>query len=136
MATVDVLIVVDTEGAITSGNLGANVYLMDNQGYLGVGREGITELVTPVANADVVNFSVAPVQAGGVVAIDSFFSNPGNYDHKAAIPKYLDPEKNPVTGEWSSEFKSTDASGTKYQYSVRLIFQGHVMAFDPYLKLK
>ncbi|UGY23486.1 hypothetical protein HU675_0036910 [Bradyrhizobium septentrionale] len=40
MGTVDALIVVDTEGALSSGSAVDNSYLVDNNGYLGSWNEG------------------------------------------------------------------------------------------------
>ncbi|NQV26837.1 MAG: hypothetical protein HQ518_21005, partial [Rhodopirellula sp.] len=46
MATVNVLVAVDVEGALSSGSLGANTYMVDTNKYMGSGAEGTDELKT------------------------------------------------------------------------------------------
>ncbi|MEO1088239.1 MAG: hypothetical protein AAFY88_28750, partial [Acidobacteriota bacterium] len=89
MTEIDILMMVDVEGALSSGNLGANIYLVDTTGYLGIGREGIAELVTVAANGDVLKWTVAPVQPSAVVSIHSF--------EGAAVPTHINPVQDPLS---------------------------------------
>lgn len=72
MSTVDVLMMVDVEGALASGNLSENIYLVDTNGYLGSYNEGQDELSTKLHNGDTVVWSVAPIDPGTNATIASF----------------------------------------------------------------
>lgn len=72
MGTIDALIVVDTEGALSSGSAVDNSFLVDNNGYLGSWNEGTPTLNTVVQDGQVVNWSVTPVSATGQVSITGF----------------------------------------------------------------
>lgn len=130
MATVNVLIVVDVEGALASGNLSSNVYLVDTNKYMGSYNEGQTELVTVLAVGDMVIWSVAPIDPGTSVAIQSFSG--------AAIGQQVTPVFMPLTGSWGSKFSAVPpTSGTQFQYSVNLQFEGGaILTFDPFLQTK
>ena len=129
MAEIDILMIVDVEGALSSDNLGANIYLVDNTGYLGIGREGFAELVTGAANGDTLKWSVAPVQPSGVVSIHSFGGQ--------AVPTNINPVQDPLSQQvWESEFKTTAGPGTRYQYNATLEFEhGKLLTFDPYIQV-
>ena len=129
MTTVNVLIVVDVLAAATSGNLGANVYLVDTNKHIGSGAEGQAELVTVLSSGNNIEWSVAPIDPGTDVVIAGFEGgaiNGGN----------IKPTKN-NDGSWGSTFSSTGSSGSRYQYSVSLSFDGAApQSFDPFLQLK
>ncbi|WP_299770208.1 hypothetical protein [uncultured Tateyamaria sp.] len=129
MATVNVLIAVDVEGALSSGNLGANTYIVDTNKYMGSGREGTDELQTKLAIGDTIVWSVAPIDPGTSVEINSFSGT-------AVSDKYISPVQDPLTPtSWESKFQPPGGtpSGTSYQYTMTLSFEGKNMTFDPFL---
>lgn len=129
MTTVNVLIVVDVLAAATSGNLGANVYLVDTNKHIGSGAEGQAELVTVLSSGNNIEWSVAPIDPGTDVVIAGF-------EGQAINGNNIKPVKN-NDGSWGSTFSATGGSGTQYQYSVSLSFDGATpQSFDPFLKIK
>jgi hypothetical protein len=131
MDKINVLIVVDVEGALTSGNLGTNVYLIDTTKYAGSGNEGQDELYTAcISNSQggsPIAWSVAPVDPSTTVSINSFTGT--MITSKALIPVvYPD-------GSWEGTLQSNLSAGD-IQYSVVLNFEnGKTMTFDPFLKV-
>lgn len=129
MATVDVLIAVDVEGALSSGNLGANTYMVDTNKYMGSGNEGTDELKTTLVIGDTIVWTVAPIDPGTSVAINSFSGT-------AVSDKYINPVQDPLAPtSWESKFQPPGGtpSGTTYQYTMTLAFEGKNMTFDPFL---
>ena len=129
MATVSILMVVDVEGALSSGNLGNNIYLIDTNKYVGSGSEGQAELNTRLSPGDIVQWSVAPVQPDGQVTIAGFSG-------QAVQQNIIKPQVNPTTGAWASKFNTSAKSGTQYQYTSTLQFEGRQLTFDPFLTVK
>ncbi len=131
MATVNVLIIVDVEGAQTSG-LQQNVYLVDTNKYMGSYNQGQVELVTVLEQGDTIIWSVAPIDPGTNVAIQ----NPGGFTGPA-IGVNVTPVAYP-NGSWGSTFAAAPyVSGNQFQYSVVLTFDGgDPQTFDPFLECK
>lgn len=134
MSTVNVLIVVDVEGALGSNppNANGHVYMVDTNGFIGSYQEGQEELVTVVANGQTIVWSAAPVDPSTNVAITGFTgAAPGNQISPVQLP-----------GGWGNSWSSQvsvplGSSGTLYQYSVNLQFEGPngtTLSFDPFLK--
>lgn len=130
LSEVNVLIVVDVEGALASGDLGANVYLIDTNKHFGSGGEGQTELTTSCKDGQILVWSVASVNPGDDADIAGFTGQ--IVDQRICVPK----QATVVTGEtvWSGRVESQGASST-YQYSCTLSFDGKAMNFDPFLKV-
>lgn len=130
LSEVNVLIVVDVEGALASGDLGANVYLIDTNKHFGSGSEGQQELITSCKDSQILVWSVSSVNPGDDAEIAGFKGQV--IDQKICVPK----QTTIVTGEtvWAGRVESQGASST-YQYSCTLSFDGKAMDFDPYLKV-
>ncbi|WP_375280810.1 hypothetical protein [Pseudooctadecabacter sp.] len=129
MGTVNVLVAVDVEGALATGDLGANTYMVDTNKYAGSGAEGTDELKTVLAIGDAIAWSVAPIDPGTNVAISSFAGT-------AVDDKVIAPQPNPLSAQsFVSLFQPAGgtASGTSFQYTMTLSFEGKEMTFDPYL---
>lgn len=130
MREVNVLIVVDVEGALASNDLGSNVYMIDTNKHFGSGSEGQEELVTACKDGQILVWSVAAVNSGNNAEIAGFKGT--IIDQKICQPK----QSTPVTGMtvWAGRVESQGTSNT-YQYSCTLSFDGKAMDFDPYLKV-
>ncbi|MBV9926743.1 MAG: hypothetical protein JOZ96_17120 [Acidobacteria bacterium] len=127
MATVDVLIAVDVEGAMSSQSLQNNVYLMDTNKFFGSYQEGQSELITKLRQGDRIIWSVSPIDPGTNVSISGFTGQ--------AVGVNVTPTQN-SDGSWTSLFSEAPPSpGTAIQYSVNLSFEGAQMSFDPFLVL-
>lgn len=129
MSTVNILMMVDAEAALASGDLQSNIYLVDTNKYLGSGSEGEAELVTKLHIGDTVVCSVASIDPGSEIAIDSFGG-------VAVSDGYITPVPNPLsTAVWQSKFAPPGGSeGTSFQYNATLKFNGtRTLTFDPFL---
>lgn len=127
MKEIDVLIVVDTLGALASNNLTANVYLIDTNKYIGSGNEGQAELKTACADGQIIKWRVQAVSPSNDVNIVSFAGQMINQN-------ICKPVKQGLTGDifWEGRVESQGASAT-YQYNATLSIDGRAMTFDPYL---
>ncbi|WP_299770206.1 hypothetical protein [uncultured Tateyamaria sp.] len=129
MSTVDVLMMVDIEGALASGNLSQNIYLADTNGYLGSYNEGQDELSTKLHNGDTIVWSVAPIDPGTNATIASFSGT-------AVADKYINPVPDPLSaGVWESKFQPPGGTaGKSFQYNATLEFNdSKELTFDPFL---
>lgn len=129
MAEVNVLVAVDVEGALSSGDLGANCYMVDTNKYAGSGAEGTDELKTKLNIGDVIVWKVTPIAPSTNVAISSFSG-------QAVTDKYISPVQNPLSPQsFEAKFEPPGgaAAGTSYQYTLSLSFEGKVLSFDPFL---
>jgi len=131
MKNINVLMVVDVEGALASGNLTANIYLIDTNKYFGSGSEGQAELVTTCKDGEIIIWSVVPVNPGNDVQIISF-------EGEIITKNICKPRKTELPGGaqvWSGRVESQGATA-KYQYNCTLSFDGKSMTFDPFLNVK
>lgn len=128
--TVSVLVIVDAMGALSTQNLGANVYMVDTNKYLGSGAEGQAELVTTLPAGARVYWSIVPVDPFTNVTIF-------NFTGQAITQGQIAPVSTP-DGSWTSLFQPQQAaSGTQFQYSMGVQFNaGPVLVFDPFLQVK
>ncbi|NQV26838.1 MAG: hypothetical protein HQ518_21010 [Rhodopirellula sp.] len=132
MASVNVLVAVDVEGALTSGNLEANTYMVDTNKYAGSGFEGTAELMTTLGTGDVIIWSVAPIDPGTNIKITGFSG-------QAVTDNYINPVPDPLSaGVWESRFQPPGGagSGATYQYTLSFSLEGKAMTFDPFLVVK
>lgn len=127
---INVLIVVDVEGALAANDLSSNVYLIDTNKFFGSYSEGQEELVTTCTDGQIVIWSVASVNPGDDVEITGFTGQ--IIEQHVCQPQ----QTTIVTGEtvWSGRVESQGATA-KYQYSVTLSFDGKAMNFDPFLNV-
>ncbi len=132
MKQINVLIVVDVEGALASGDLGANVYLVDTNKHFSSGSEGQQELITACTDGQVVIWSVTPVDPGTDATIVAFSGQ--MIAQNVCVPvKSTEPGGGGVI--WSGRVE-TQGVAAAYQYSCVLSFDGNQMTFDPYLNVK
>ncbi|MGN6255609.1 MAG: alpha-pore-forming tripartite toxin MakABE regulator [Solirubrobacterales bacterium] len=130
LSIIDVLIIVDVEGALASGNLTQNVYLVDTNKHVGSGSEGQAELKTVCKDGQVIRWSVVPVSPSSDVNIVGFVGQMVN--DKVCVPQ----KRESMEGVfWEGRVESRGASGTE-QYSAKLTMDGKEMEFDPYLEIK
>ncbi|QGT81372.1 hypothetical protein [Pseudomonas coronafaciens] len=129
--TLNVLIVVDVEGATTSGDLGSNVYLIDSSKYFGSGQEGQDELVTACVDGQIIIWSITPVNPGDDAQISGFTGQ--MVDSGVCSPKQVTIQ--PGETAWSGRVESQGKTGN-FQYTCNLSFEGKVMSFDPFLNVK
>lgn len=127
---INVLIVVDVEGALASNDLGSNVYLIDTNKFFGSGQEGQQELITSCLDGQIVVWSVTAVNPGDDVELAGFTGQ--MITQEICNPK----QATLVTGQsvWAGRVESHGAT-QKYQYSCTLSFDGKAMSFDPYLNV-
>lgn len=125
-----VLIAVDVEAALASGDLGSNVYLVDTNKFFGSGSEGQEELVTNCVDGQIIVWSVTPINPGDDAEITGFTGQ--MIDQKICLPQ----QSTLVTGQtvWSARVESQGATA-KYQYSCTLSFDGKAMTFDPFINV-
>jgi len=126
MNEVNVLIVVDVEGALAS-NLQDNVYLIDTNKYVGSGNEGQVELQTACKDGQMIAWSVVPVAPSSDVQITQFTGQMIN--DKICVPVEVN---TPDGSYWEGRVESQGQTGNQ-QYSVVLTMDGKAMTFDPYL---
>jgi hypothetical protein len=130
MNIVDVLIIVDVVGALASGNLTENVYLVDTNKYVGSGSEGQAELKTVIKDGQILRWSVTPVSPSTDVEITGFTGQMIN--DKVCVPRKVETVEGAF---WEGRVESQGQAKTE-QYSAKLTMDGKQMEFEPYLEIK
>ncbi len=128
MQTLEVLIIVNVEVALSQGNLNNCVWLIDNTGSVSTGQ-GTNELTTNCYQGRKIDWSVTPVAPTSSVSITGFTGQ--------AIPTVVNPVLVPDPGSdyWAGTVSSTTNPG-RYQYSVTLQLENTTMSFDPFLNVQ
>lgn len=129
MGAVDILIVVDSDGALTSESLQDNVYLVDTTKYLGSWSEGQCELETSCYDLQTINWRVVPINGVSQVEISSFTGQ--MIDERVCVPERTGKGDNAF---WQGVVQNRGQAG-RYQYSCVLSFHGKPMTFDPWINV-
>jgi len=124
MSAVDVLIVVDTDGAASSGDLQNNVSLVEETVGVNSQIKQYCELMTYCKAGQTINWKAIPKSPESAVEILDF---QGLIVQGICKPK----RKDIFSGIWEGQV-SPSSKGI-YQYTVDLIFDGIRMTFNPYL---
>lgn len=127
MKQIDILMVVDTEGALASGDLTSNIYLVDTNKYVGSGSEGQAELRTACKDGQILNWRVTAINPGNDVEIQSFSG-------QMVTGNFCKPVQQGIEGEeyWEGRVEVQGVAQT-IQYNATLTIDGKAMTFDPYL---
>ena len=128
MNIVNILIVVDTLSAASTGNLKDNVYLIDTEKYLGSWNEGLCDLHTLTEDGQLIKWSVTSITPENSVEIAEFSGPMINL--KTCIPK-----KQGIEGDIFWEGR-VEASPGRYSYTLALNIQGEIMTFSPYIEVQ
>lgn len=124
MGAVDVLIVIDTDGAASSGNLRDNVSLVEMVDGADSWSKLCCDLITCCKAGQTVKWKAIPKSPESAVEILEF---KGQMVQGVCKPI----QKNIFTGIWEGQIDPS--SNGRYQYSVDLVFDGIRMSFDPYI---
>ncbi|RQO32563.1 hypothetical protein DBR32_02915 [Taibaiella sp. KBW10] len=129
MKTIDVLIIVDALGAVASGDLSGNVYLVDTNKYLGSWNEGQCELHTKCYDGQIIKWRVESISPDEDVNIVKFVGV--MIDQKVCIPS-----QQGIQGDiyWEGRVQARGVTGP-YQYACVLSIDGKQMTFDPFLEV-
>ncbi|MBM7868472.1 hypothetical protein GTO89_16345 [Heliobacterium gestii] len=131
MKSIDVLVIVDTQGALTSNDLHNNVYLVDTNKFFGSYQQGQPELVTNCYDTQTINWRVMSINPGNDVQINRFTGEMVNM--QVCVPKKLGTVQDTF---WQGIVQSRGAL-RRYQYSIELIFNGtKTLNFDPYINVR
>lgn len=130
MNDIGVLIVVDALGALASGDLQSNVYLVDTNKYVGSGAEGQAELRTACEDGQIINWRITPVAPDTEVNLVKFTG-------QMVSDNVCNPIKQGLPGDeyWSGRVETQGKAG-QYQYSAVVSIDGRQMSFDPFLEVK
>ncbi len=126
---IPILTVVDATGLSTSGSVNGNVYMFDNEGYLGE-QEGGFELTTKCTDGDIIQWTIIAIQSN--VSI-----NMANFSGTAVNDSIIKPAFYPNMNEpyWGSRVElGANAAGT-YQYNFDIVIDNKHYPFDPFLAI-
>ena|SRR5690606_851367 len=129
MRTINILVIVDSEGAIASGNLKENTYIVDTNGYVGSWNEGTSSLVTVCQDGQQLSWGITSINPGNQTDIIGF-SGP------LINTKIAHPIKQGIEGveTWQSKVQTRGDIGA-YKYTINLSLDGKNMSFDAYIKV-
>lgn len=124
MSAVDVLIVIDTDGAASSGNLKDNVSLVETAEGAASWNKRCCDLITCCKAGQTIKWKAVPKSPESAVEILEF---KGQMVQGACKPI----QKDIFSGIWEGQVSSS--SKGRYQYTIDLVFDGIRMTFNPYL---
>jgi hypothetical protein len=129
MNTQSILIVVDTEGALASGSLMNNVYIVDTNKYLGSWQEGTDSLHTVCQDGQTLNWRVTSVNNGNDVEISEF--NGDMVTKQACVPAKLGLS---IDVYWAG-LVQTKGIFASYPYTITLSINDKTLSFSPFIKV-
>ncbi len=129
MRTLSILIVIDSIGALATGSLIDNVYLIDTNKYLGSWKEGTDTLHTVCQDGQLITWRVISVSPNNNVDIFEFSGK--LVSEKICIPSKLG---NADDSFWESRIE-TQGRFASYSYTITVIIGGRSMSFSPYIKV-
>ena len=126
LSTLCVLIVVDSVGALASGSLVNNCYMVDNNRYLGSWREGSEELHTVCQDGQMIVWDVASVSPETPIAISGFAGR--MTQENVCVPRQL------PDGSWSGRVESRGTFAS-FPYTVTLSINHTEMRASCFIKV-
>ena len=127
--SISVLVVVDTEDALSSGVLEGNVYLVDSNKFIGSWQEGTDTLHTVAQDGQIVKWRATAVAPGSDVEITDFSGNMvGDGVCRPSCISVLDE----VT--WEGRVETQGEVGS-WVYSITVNMSGKALSFSSYLKV-
>ena len=129
MHSIYIAIVVDVEGALASGSLMDNVYLADNNQYIGSWQQGTSDLHTVCQDGQLIGWWATPVDPATDAVIASFSGT-------MVTDRICIPAEDTIAGDhaWSGLVETQGAFGS-FPYTVTLSLGGKTMSFDATLKV-
>jgi hypothetical protein len=129
MNEINVVIVVDTEGALSSGSLEANVYMVDTNKYIGSWQQGQSDLHTVCQDGQTVKWWAEALNSGESLDIKEFGG-------QIVSTKICIPKEDPYSGNgaWDGQVETKGSIGS-YIYSVTLDLDSKSMTFNAHLKV-
>ncbi len=129
MHNIDVAIVVDVEGALSSGSLMDNVYLADNNQYIGSWQQGTSDLHTVCQDGEVVGWWATPINPGTDVVVTGFSG-------AMVSSSACQPKEDVIAGNhsWAGRVETQGSVGS-FTYTVNLSLGAKAMSFNATLKV-
>ena len=129
MRTIDILIVIDCVGAITSKSLKKNAYIIDTNGYEGSWGEGTSQLTTVCQDGQNLSWAISSVNPGNE-------ANIVNFSGQMVSSSICNPKKQGIEGAeaWKGMVQTRGDIGF-YKYTVNVSVNGSKMSFDAYIKV-
>ena len=129
MRTINILVVIDSLGAIASGNLSNNAYIIDTNGYEGSWNEGTSQIVTVCQDGQELSWAITSVNPGNQPEIVSFSG-------QMVSSGICNPQKQGIEGAstWTGQVQARGGIG-EYQYTLNLSIAGRAMSFDANIKV-
>lgn len=129
MRNIDVAVIIDVEGALSSGSLQGNVYLVDTNKYLGSWQQGQSDLHTICQDGQIVTWWASPINPGNDSSIIEFSG-------QMLSSKVCDPKRTALAGEsaWAGQVQSRGSVGS-YPYTISVSLGGKAMTFSALLKV-
>ncbi len=127
MKKIEILIVVDSAGALSSNNLASNVYMVDSNQWLGSWQEGTCQLHTVVEDGQLITWSSCTISPDDEVDITDFSGDMIN--QAICKPKTIG------DNEWEGQIQ-TRGNSSRYSYVISLSVNGKKMSFSPYMEVQ
>ncbi len=134
MGQLAIVVAVDAVGALATGTLSGNIWLVDGNRYRGSTGEGSEQLETAVEGAQIMNWLVAPLDGTMAVALESIGGEAVEREIMVAH-QYESPELGEGKGYWWGAMVDATRPG-RYSYNLELDVQGTKMVFTSYVRVK
>jgi hypothetical protein len=127
--TLNILIVVDVQGALASSSLMNNVYMVDTNKYLGSWQEGTNQLHTVCQDGQLLNWRAVSISPDNEINITGFSG-------QMVSTKICNPVQQGLAGEtyWTGRVE-TQGAFSSYDYTLTLSIDGKKLSFSPFVKV-
>lgn len=129
MKTINILIVIDASGALSSGSLMDNVYLVDTNKYLGSWHQGTNNLHTVCQDGQLLTWKVKAICPDSDVSITRFSG-------ELISEQICNPTEQSSSEDkfWQGRIE-TRGRFESYQYKITISIDGATMDFSSYVKV-
>lgn len=130
MKRIQLLVIVDADGALLSRNLFNNVYMVDTSKWLGSWNEGACDLHTVCQDEQLIVWSVASISSDNQVNIKGFS---GDLINK----KICNPQQQGISSDvyWEGRIETRGSFG-RFDYNIILTIDGIDLTFSPYIDVQ
>ncbi|SFR83092.1 alpha-pore-forming tripartite toxin MakABE regulator [Anaeromicropila populeti] len=124
-----ILIVLDSVGALTSGDLSGNAYLVDNNKRVGSFGEGQSELVTACSNNQFLEWRISTVDPYQEAQIVGFSGQ--IVDNNICTPRKTGLDEDTY---WAGVVQTQGDTG-EFQYTIEISMNNQIMTISPFINV-
>lgn len=127
MKKINILVVIDSSGALSTSSIENNVYMVDSNQWLGSWQEGTCQLHTVAEDGQLICWRTTGISPDSQVNIVTFSGD--------MVTRSICTPEQSGNETWEGRIETRGSSG-RYTYTISIDVDGQLFSFSPYLDVQ